>query len=146
VNLRKAMFLPGLWARFDGLVVAGRLIVPWEVCIELEREVPDPLDKWVRAQTSCHRDTAEHWDSAQAIADKYPDLVTYAKKGSADCFVIAAAIIERDNPVLLPRECMVVADEGRHAPGRIAIPDACDLEHLRYMTVAQWFTNEGWIV
>lgn len=144
VNLRKVMVVPGLWARLDALVVAGRLIIPWEVCVELDRVDPDPLDKWVRAQAGCHRDTAGLWDSAQTIADKYPDLVNYAKKGSADCFVIAAAIIERDTPVLLPCECIVVADEVRHAPGRIAIPDACDLERLRCMNVTEWFTNEGW--
>jgi hypothetical protein len=144
VDLRKVMVVPGLWDRLDGLVVAGRLILPWEVCVELD-PYPDPLDKWVRAQEGCHRDTVEQWNLAQTIADRYPDLVNYAKpKGSADCFVIAAAIIERDTPVLMPRQVIVVANETSHAPGRISIPDACNAEHLTCMNVSQWFTYEGW--
>lgn len=143
IDLRKVMVVPGLQARLDALVTAGRLIVPWEVCLELE-PYPDSLDKWVHAQTGCHRSTDELWDVAQVIADKYPDLVNYSKKGSADPFVIAAAIMERDKLVLVPRQAIVVASEVRHSPGRIAIPDACDLEAVRYMNLTEWFTNEGW--
>jgi hypothetical protein len=72
-------------------------------------------------------------------------VVNYAKpKGSADCFVIAAALVERDLPVLMPREVIVVASERKHGPSRIAIPDACIGEGLRPMTVNEWFENEGW--
>lgn len=144
VDLRKVMVVPGLQARLDALVVEGRLLIPWEVCVELD-PYPDPLDKWVHAQETCHRDTVELWNLAHTIADKYPDLVNYAKpKGSADCFVIAAAIIERDTPVLMPHEVIVIASERSHAPGRISIPDACAAEGLRCMNVSEWFTNEGW--
>jgi hypothetical protein len=62
------------------------------------------------------------------------------------CFVVAAAITERDTPVLLPREAIVIANESRRAPDRICLPDACDREGLRCFDLTGWFHLEGWAV
>jgi hypothetical protein len=145
IRLRGIVAVPGVWGRLDGLVTAGRLIVPQEVIFEIEGSTDD-LAKWLREQESCHRTTAELWNAAQVVADRYPDLVNYAKPGSADCFVVAAAIIERDTPVLLPREAIVIANESRRAPDRICLPDACDREGLRCFDLTGWFNLEGWAV
>lgn len=143
IPLRGIVAVPGVWDRLNGLVAAGRLIIPQEVLVEIEGST-DQLSKWLREQETCHRSTAELWNAAQVIADRYPDLVNYAKPGSADCFVVAAAVVERDTPVLLPREAIVIANEARKAPDRICIPDACDSEGLRCLDLTGWFAFEGW--
>ena len=145
-DLRDVMAVPGVWARLNGLVTAGRLIVPQEVVVELQ-PYWHVLDRWVRDQTACHWATVELWPMACTIADRYPDLVNYAKfkwASGADPFVVAAAVIERDKPVLLPREAIVVSSEKNHGPGRISIRDACEAEAVRCCNIEEWFNHEHW--
>jgi Domain of unknown function (DUF4411) len=145
-DLRDVTAVPGVWGRLDGLVAAGRLIIPQEVVVEL-RNGNHALDDWVRKQSGCHWSTVDLWPMASTIADRYPDLVDYAKfkaVSGADPFVVAAAIIERDKHVFMPREAIVVTNEVEHGPGRIAIPDACKAEHIECLNIEQWFTREGW--
>lgn len=145
-DLRDVMAVPGVWARLDGLVAAGRLIVPQEVVVELQ-PYWHALDRWVRDQTGCHWSTAELWPMASTVADRYPDLVNYSKykwASGADPFVVAAAMIERDKAVLIPREAIVVTSEANHGPSRISIRDACDAEDIRCFNIEEWFGHEGW--
>jgi hypothetical protein len=140
------MAVPGVWARLDGLVAAGRLIIPQEVVVELQ-PYWHALDRWVRDQAGCHWSTVDLWPMASTIADRYPDLVGYTKfkwASGADPFVVAAAIIERDKPVLIPREAIVVSSERNHGPSRIGIRDACDAEGIRCLNIEEWFTHERW--
>jgi len=145
-DLRDVMAVPGVWARLDGIVASGRLIVPQEVVVELQ-PYWHALDRWVRDHTECHWSTVDLWATASVIADRYPDLVNYARfkwSSGADPFVVAAAAVERGKPVLLPRDAIVVSNERNHGPSRISIRDACDAEGIRCFNIEEWFTYEKW--
>lgn len=74
------------------------------------------------------------------------DYAKFKGASGADPFVVAAAIVERDQQVLLPREAIVVTNEREHGPSRIAIPDACKSEGIDCLNIERWFLREGWRV
>lgn len=145
VPFRPPIFVT-LWARIEALVTDGRLVVPEEVDHELNPS-PDQPAQWVHDHPQIHRSTAESWERAREVADRYPALVNLAKpRGTADPFVVAVAIEEREraDAGLWPREVVVVTNETSRLPGRVAIPDACAGYGIRSVDMYGWFSAEGW--
>jgi hypothetical protein len=124
----------------------GRLIVPEEVVREVR--VSHHATTWMHDRTHMHRPTLPVWDDARAIADKYPSLIKIGQPTSwADPFLIATAMVERRQFVRtlwepVPPDYVVVTAETRK-PGRIAIRDACDAEHIPSANFEEWMDLEG---
>jgi hypothetical protein len=145
VPFRPAVFVT-LWARIEVLATDGRLVVPEEVDRELNPS-PDQPAIWVHDRPHIHRSTTGLWDRAREVADRYPALVNLAKpRGSADPFVVALAIDERERSEsgLWPRDAVVVTNETSHLPSRVALPDACAGYGIRSVDMYGWFAAEGW--
>jgi hypothetical protein len=135
-----------LWNRMDQLADAQRAVVPEEVQRELGDDEAEAQVRWLRDHPAIVRGTAELWDRARLVANRYPDLVDLAKPGSGDPFVIALALAEREQhqATLWPRPVIVVAEEHSKRPSKVAIPDACDDYGLRVVRLQGLFDSEGW--
>ena len=136
-----------LWDRLHRLAEEGRLVVAEEVQRELGTDVTEDPVAFLRDHPSVIRGTAELWTRAQSVAGAYPDLVDLAKpNGSADPFVIAAALEERDARAdsLWPATVIVVTQERRTRPSKIQIPEACDDLGLQVVKLEGLLDSEGW--
>lgn len=145
VPFRPSVF-PTLWERIQGLADDGRLLIPEEVIRELLPSQQHTCE-WLRQRPELMRPTADSWDVAREVADRFPQLVNLAKpRGSADPFVAALGIEEtaRQGGMLFGNDVVVVTNERSHLPGRAAIPDACDAFGIDWVDMYGWFEREGW--
>jgi hypothetical protein len=95
-------------------------VIPEEVDRELNPSDDQPA-RWVHDHPQIHRSTAQSWRRAREVADRYPGLVNLAKpRGTADPFVVAVAIEERERAAASPwpRDVVVVANETSQLPSR----------------------------
>jgi hypothetical protein len=145
LTLRTVMAVPGMWARLNALMTDGRIVIPREVVDEVGLH-GDRLDQWIHDHKGSHRPTEDVWDLAIEIANEFPDLVDIRKKFDADAFVIATAIAEKAARAtgIFPCEVYVVTNERRKFPGKVAIPDACDVRGVKVTDLTGWFMFEGW--
>lgn len=137
-----------LWSRLDGMVDEGRLLVPEEVQRELGDDSKDAV-RWLQDHPVVVGPTAQLWEGAAAVAKDYPSLVDLAKPGgSADPFLIFLALDQRERQRATlwasSTPVVVVTQERRKRPGKVAIPDACDDYELGVTNLQGLFESEGW--
>jgi hypothetical protein len=138
-----------LWSRIDALAEARRFLVPEEVQRELGDDAAEEPVAWLRTHNDIVISTINLWDRAREVANQYRNrgLVDLAKpNGSADPYVIALALHERDRQRATLWECpvIIVTQERRKRPGKVAIPDACDDYGLTATNLQGLFDSEGW--
>lgn len=121
---------PSLWAKLDGLIVAGEIISSEEVYLEIKRKADD-LHKWIQARKQMLVPLDEAIQlRATALLGEYPRLVdTLRNRSKADPFVIATAI--EHNAVVVTGEVLT----GKMEKPRI--PDVCQAKGIRYMNFLQ---------
>jgi hypothetical protein len=136
-----------LWRHLDDLADAGRMLVAEEVKRELGDDPSEDPVKFIRDHPAIVTSTEDLWERAKVVANKYRDLVDFAKpKGTADPFVIALALETRDRQTgqLWGRATIVVSQENRKRPSKVAIPDACDDYGIRCEKHLEFFDIVGW--
>lgn len=136
-----------LWTHLDGLADNGRLVVPEQVHRELGDDITQDPVRWLRDHSGIVHPTAHLWDRAKEVANRFTDFVDLAKPdGSADPYLIALALEERDRQrsTLWESPVILVTEENRKRPGRVAIPDACDEYGLTVVKLQGLFDSEGW--
>lgn len=136
-----------LWQRLDRLADAGRLMVAEEVQRELGDDVSEDPVLWLHDHAGIVVPTEHLWARARAVANSYRDLIDLAKpNGSADPCVIALAVLERERQQgqLWQAPVIVVTQERRKRPSKVAIPDACDDYGLPCINLQGMFDMEGW--
>lgn len=128
---------PGLWARIEGLIVAGHLRASEEVLQELERK-DDEVYEWADRQDGFFVPI----DSAiqpvvSSILASFEKLVdTRSNRSAGDPFVIALAQLHK---------CAVVTGEkatGR--PDRPNVPDVCQALHVPCISLLDMIRQQGW--
>jgi Domain of unknown function (DUF4411) len=136
-----------LWQRLDALADAGRFMVAEEVQREIGDDASEDPVKWLRDHPGIIVPTEVVWPTGRLVANKYTDLVDLAKpNGSADPCVIALALMERERQQsqLWQSPVLVVAQERRKRPSKVAIPDACDDYGLLCVNLQGMLDREGW--
>lgn len=138
-----------LWNRMDALAEAGRLLVPEEVQRELGDDIAEEPVAWLRTHGGIVIPTKTLWDRAREVAERYRDqgLVDLAKpSGTADPYLIALGLYERERQqgMLWESQVVLVTQERRRRPGRVAIPDACDDYGLDVTNLQGLFDSEDW--
>ena len=130
---------PGLWAQFDALIDAGRLVASLEVFQELQKK-DDDVGKWAKERKeSLFRDIDQDiQDNVVSIMTSYPKLVdTSTGKSGADPFVIALA--------KCPPPSVVVTQEGFGSAKTPKIPFVCQQEGLKCINLLQMIDHEDWV-
>jgi hypothetical protein len=111
----------GLWENVEESILAGEIVAPDEVLVELERK-DDAVHDWVKTQAGLFvpLDDAIQISVAEVLA-QYPDWIPPDRsKNVADAFVVALARV---------RGCVVVSNEkwtDSPNPERVKIPNVCD--------------------
>jgi hypothetical protein len=133
---------PSLWELFEDLAENGKLLCPREVSRELEKKSTE-LKEWIEGNDMV-LSASETVDLAEKAADidrKYPELKTGRRRRnpnprSADPWVVALA--SKKNGVV------VSSEHSQPAAQKIrAIPDACRVEGIKWLSLLQLFQELG---
>ena len=137
---------PSLWTNVDSLVNGKRLICPYEVYQELEKQ-EDELLKWVKQRKRIFvKPDEENVVLVSDIMQEFPKLVNPQKLGPvADPFVIALAIVINRNLAMLGGECIVVSGEIPRGSKTAKIPDVCSHYNVKHFRVIDVISTEGWV-
>lgn len=135
----------GVWSLLDELIDEGRLWVPAEVLVELEKHDGDPSHAWVKSNKD--RCVAEPDDDVQAslmsqVLPLYPPQAQakFAKeraKGRADPWLVATASAY---------EMTVITEEERNTgtgTAKIKVPNVCDGLKIECITLSAMLEREG---
>lgn len=136
-----------LWGHLDDLADAGRLLVAEEVKRELGDVTSEDPVKFIRDHPSIVTPTEDLWETARLVANRYRDLVDFARPtGTADPFVIALALVTRDQQLgeIWGKSVVVVSQENRKRPNKDTIPNACDDYGIRCVKHLEFFEVVGW--
>lgn len=137
---------PSLWRNISLLANNKRLVSPYEVYIELEKQ-DDELLKWVkqRKELFLRLDEEQVALGLQIVAD-FPTLVNPMKQTpDADPFVVALAILQKKRAMMLGDECVVVSTEKRGSSQKYKIPDVCAHFGIKHFSILDVIAEEGWI-
>jgi hypothetical protein len=137
VEIYPPTILPGLVARMEQLVDAGRLRSPKAEFSEIRPG--DDCHAWARAQTALFLDepVAVQRIVRQLMATHYDPARPTKGISGADPFVIAMA--KHGGP-----HWTVVADEHPGSAQNRKIPFVCNAEGVRCLTFQQMMLAEGW--
>jgi len=130
---------PGLWAAFDDLIEAGRMVASIEVYNELQKK-DDDVFAWAKERKDAlFRDIDDDTQSAViTVMAKYPKLVdTSTGKSGGDPFVIAQAIA-------LGSSCCVVTQEVGGSDRSPKIPYVCRQEGIDCINLLDMIQREQW--
>lgn len=131
---------PGLWARIDELIDAGRLVASIEVFSEIEKK-DDELCAWAKdRKAALFRDIDDDVQEAVVhVMATYPKLVDTAKgRSGGDPFVIALALAVDPVLTVLTQELGGTLDKPK-------IPFVCQSEGVPCMNLLALIEAEDWI-
>lgn len=141
----------GVWDFIEELCRDDRFFVPdrvWKEYKPRDSNIDTWFKEWVREQKIVRPFTDQLTPYIQQLDDEVPGLFPHPEstKNSADPFVVAQAMLERD---LLaksgrPGEVIVLTGEGRSKPGssRVKIPDACTQMGIRSFSLWEFLEHE----
>lgn len=133
----EADVFPGIWDVLSDAVDSGILHAPHEVFRELDR-VDDVTARWAKSKKSMFFNPDQtQLDKLIEVQDQFRFYDPESDDPKADPFLVAHAVITG---------CTVVTQEvsGQGKKGKAKIPDACDHFGVKYITLSEFFREQGW--
>jgi hypothetical protein len=140
----KDFFLP-LFSSLESLISSGGLISHEEVLQELIRKdgTDGDICKWARKQNNLFiKLDIDQIETARKILQKFQNLIDPDKKNNADPFLIALAIINKQQKLMQAKYTIVTEEVPSNNVSKPKIPDVCNHYKIEYLNLNDFLKKE----